>query len=318
MTRPVSVVLPSLDATALLEAALPGLIEEFERRSLGDEAIVVDDSGEGTLQPWLAEHFPSVRCVTRSENGGFSKALTDGIEAARCDLVFSMNTDVVVTPGFLDPLVACLEDDVFAVVPRVRLHGEEGAIESLTEMVLEKGVASFRQRALEREPAEPPGQPSSVAFAVGGTMLFRAADFREMGGLDPLFEPFYWEDIDLSWRAWRAGKRIVYQPASIVDHQHRQTIGAVLSRELVTAALEKNHWLFQWKHLDAELLPEHVATLYRTATDAFLGDQREDLVYLALALEEAEKALAARERARPTVASFEALCRASRPSSSER
>ena len=63
--------------------------------------------------------------------------------------------------------------------------------------------------------------PTPVAFAVGGTCLFRRVEFLAGGGFDPLYEPFYWEDIDLCWQAWSAGRRVLYQPASVVEHHHR-------------------------------------------------------------------------------------------------
>ena len=61
------------------------------------------------------------------------------------------------------------------------------------------------------------------------------------------------------------------------------------------AAIEKNRFLFHWKHIDdPKSLQEHLAFLYRFAIDAWLGDRRNELQWLALALEETERVLAAR------------------------
>lgn len=318
MTRPVSVVVPSLDRRELLEANLPPLLAELAARAMGDEVVVVDDTGADVLADWLARRFPGVRTVARTENGGFANALRSGVEAARHELCFSMNTDVRVRPGFLDPLVACLADaDVFGVVPRVFLNGEEGRIESLTELVWQDGVADFRQPALLPSPAAPERpsfRPTPVAFAVGGAWLFRRREFLELGGFDPLFAPFYWEDIDLCWSAWRAGRRTIYQPASIVEHHHRGTIRSVAADAAVLAAIRKNRWLFQWKHLDAELLPEHLGALYRHALDAWLCDRRAELEALALAFEQLDEVLAKRAGLPPSRAPFlELVARSSPP-----
>jgi len=300
VTSPVSVVVPSLGDTELLERNLPALLAEFDARGVGDELVVVDDTGDGVLEPWLAGRFPAARVVSRSENGGFARALLDGVRDARRDLVFSMNPDVRVRAGFLGPLVEALEEpDVAAAVPEVLLGGEEGRIESLVELVFERGFVELNQPALGQEAGERggPSRRRPVAFAVGGTALLRREPFLAAGGFDPLFEPFYWEDVDYGWCAWRKGQRVVFEPRSVVEHHHRGTIGKVVPPDVVRAAIEKNRLLFQWKHLDGELLAAHLVALNRRAIDAWLCDERDELLWIHLALEQLEEALASRARA---------------------
>jgi GT2 family glycosyltransferase len=314
MTQPVSIVLPSLGDVSLLEANLPPLLEETGRRALGDEVLVVDDTGHAVLAPWLAAHHPEVVLVARDANGGFARALLSGVERARHALVFSMNTDVRVRPGFLDPLVACLqEEQVFAVAPRVLLGGHEERIESLTGLRWERGFVSLHQPGLAGGDVQPI-LPTPVAFAVGGTCLFRRAEFLAGGGFDALYEPFYWEDIDLCWQAWSAGRRVLYQPASVVEHHHRGTIGKVVPAAVVRAAIEKNRLLFHWKHLHGAELLQHLAALHRLALDAWISDLRDELVWLDLALEQAEEALASRAALGAPRRSFAESLRLSTPS----
>ncbi len=315
MTSPVSVVVPSLEDVDLLERDLPPLLAELEARASGDEVLVVDDTGRDVLSAALGASFPSVRVLARAENGGFARALRAGIEAARHELVFSMNPDVRVRPGFLQPLVACLaEEDVSAAVPRVLLGGVEERIESLTELRERGGLFELSQPGLAGAGGRAAERLSSVAFAVGGACLLRRSEFLEGGGFDPLFEPFYWEDIDWGWGAWRRGRRVLYQPASVVEHHHRGTIGRRVGADLVRAAVERNRLLFAWKNLDdPELLRRHLSALYRWALDAWLEDRREDLVWLALALDRREAALEARRRSSGAAHSFAEILRLARP-----
>jgi len=306
--RPVSVVIPALDDRELLARHLPPLLAELGRRGGKDEVILVDDTGDDVLASWAGERYPGVRCVANASNSGFAAALLAGFEAAGHELVFSMNPDVLVRPGFLDPLVSCFDaSDVHAAVPRVLLSGESDAIESLFEIVFEDGEIRLKQPALAGRDARPgPIQPTPVPFAIGGTSLFLREPFLARGGFDPLFGPFYFEDVDLGWTSWRQGGRTLYQPASVVEHHHRGTISKAVPADLVRAAWEKNRLLFHWKHLDEpELLRQHLAYLYRFALDAWLGDRREELVWLALALEQKDAALAARTSAGP---GFSDLC----------
>jgi GT2 family glycosyltransferase len=312
VTQPVSVVIPALGDVELLAGTLEPLRAEVARRGAGDEVLVVDDTGRDELRPWAAERFPDVRVVARDENGGFARALASGVAAARHALVFSMNSDVHVRPGFLEPLQAALRSaDVFAVAPRVLLGGAEDAVESFTLFRTRRGLVEVAQPGLAGGAV--PAEVAPIAFAVGGTILMRRADFDALGGFDPLFEPFYWEDVDLSWRAWRAGRRVLYVPDAVVEHRHRGTIGAQARPASIRAAIERNRLLFQWKHLDGEALAEHVAALYRWTVDAYLAERRDDLVWLCLALEEAEAALASRAALPKPVAEFRELCGALLP-----
>ena len=307
MTRPVSCVLPSLDRFELLEANLPTLFEELDRRSLGDEVIVVDDSGEGRLAQRLLASFPRVSVVSRETNGGFARALKSGVEAAQHELVFAMNTDIRVHRGFLDPLVACLrEPDVAAVVPRVLLGGDAEAVESLVELRFRAGVLSVVQPALEQASNVPRAfQPTEIPFGVGGAMLLRRDEFLDRGGFDPIYEPFYWEDVDYGVSLRRSGRRVLYQPASVVEHHHRATIGGVVPDEIYLAAIGKNRWLMAWKHLEGELLREHVSALYRLILDAWIRSDREELIRLNLAFEELDETLTRRSDVRSFLHSLE-------------
>ncbi len=315
MKQPVSIVLPSLDQLDLLEQNLPPLLLELERRAAGDEVIVVDDTGRRMLEEPLARAFSKVRVVAREENGGFAHALRTGVEAARAELVFSMNTDVRVRPGFLAPLVRHLDlPEVAAVAPRVLLNGREDRVESVTELRFEQGLPSVAQVGLAADAGPLPERASPIVFAIGGAFLFRKEEFLQRGGFDPLYEPFYWEDVDLGFEEWTAGRRVIYEPESVVEHHHRGTIGKLVPEEVFRAAIEKNRLLFAWKFLDGpELLREHLAALLRMSLDAWIRDERAELLWLVLALEQLDQALERRRgREKGALSFLEARAR-SRP-----
>lgn len=308
--RPVSVVIPALGDVALLERAVGPLFREFDRRAVGDELVVVDDTGSGLLAEAEASLLGSrgdARLCVREANGGFAEALETGVSAAKSELIFSMNSDVVVRPGFLDPLVDALQDDVFAVTPKVLLNGDEEAIESCPMARFEAGLLDFRSS--RRVPT--PEVTTPVPFAVGGTFLFSRPRFLELGGFDPLFAPFYFEDVDLCWRAWRRGWSTLYVPASVVLHFHKGTIGKLVSEARRRAAVERGELLFNWKHLPDESLGDHVALLFRRALDSYLTDERDGLVWLALALEQLDAAKAGRAELSESLSSLEVLERLS-------
>lgn len=293
--KPVSVVIPALGDVPLLRRAMKPLLLEFELRDHGDELIVVDDTGTGELTEHhqaLFEHHDHVRILTRETNGGFARALATGVEAAHHDLVFSMNSDVIVRRGFLEPLVAaCDQADVFAAAPAVWLNGRSDAVESFTAVELRGGLLDVRTP----RPTPPKSGVHPIPFAVGGTMLFDRARFAALDGFDPMFEPFYFEDVDLCWRAWRSGLRTLYVAGSVVEHHHKGTIGKLLSESRRRAAVERGELLFNWKHLDDADLADHLALLFRRTLDGYLTDRREELIWISLALGKLEEAAGGRD-----------------------
>lgn len=305
----VSIVVPALEDQELLAECLPPLLAEMQHRGMDDELYVVDDTGRDVLSAWAKDHFPGTRVIVREKNGGFGPALLSGARIGTCDYLFAMNPDVIVRPGFLGPLVAALADGgVDAVSPRILLGGDDARPESSCALTIQDG----RLRVVERRPED---HPRSVPFAVGGAFLTRRIPFLEAGGFDPLCAPFYFEDVDFGLSAWRRGQRILEVPASVVEHHHRGSIGPRVPAELVQAAVEKNRLLVHWKHLDNRVdAHEHLSALWRDALDAGLGDRREELIWMALAIAEMDRVAESRVRVSRTTRSLQEALRVSDPS----
>jgi GT2 family glycosyltransferase len=317
----VSAVVPGLDDFELLEQNLPPLARELESR--GGEIVLVDDTGRRVIEPWLererarvlgASRTP-VRVVSRAANGGFAAALLDGVRAARHEFVFAMNPDIRVLPGFLAPLEAHLATpDVHSVVPRILLFGRDDAIESVVEIDHERDIAFVRQRGLTGEHARFEEGARPVTYAIGGAMLLRKAPFVASGGFDRLFDPFYYEDVDLGFAAWTRGERVVYEPSSVVEHHHRGTIRRRVDADFVRAVIERNRLLFQWKYLGADTFGRaHLAALHRLAIDAYTRDERRELVWLLLALDRLEALRRSRAALGTATRSYAEVVAESRP-----
>jgi GT2 family glycosyltransferase len=290
VSRPISIVIPSLADRELLRACLAALRVEVLARACADEIVVVDDTGTGELREWLAQEWPAARCVVHAHNRGFAAALHSGVEASNHGLVFALNPDVIVRPGLFEPLVETLQpSDVHAVAPLV-LQADEGlGAESLPLLVRERGIARIERTRLEVTPGRPCAQHPGgipVAFALGGACLFRRQDFLA-APYDPRYEPFYWEDVDWCQTALRAGRRVLVDPRAVVLHHNGGTISARVPERLRRAAIEKNRLLFTWKHRqDSDLRGEHFAELCARLVEHSLCEEREELLWLLLALEQ--------------------------------
>lgn len=282
----VSVVIPSLGDEELLRIALPLLKRECDSRGVGDEVLVIDDTGRAVLAPFLAAEFPWVRSIANAANLGFAQTARVGAQAAQFGLLFIMNPDIRVHAGFLEPLVAELErPEVHSAVPRILLNGDPAQIESVMEIGQRNGFHFVRQRGLEGEAQRFSAGVFPVAYGVGGAILLRREEFLDRG-FDALFEPFYHEDTDLGLSAWWRGRRVHLVADSVVEHHHRGSIRKRIPATFVRAIIERNLLLLQWKFLDdPQARREHMGALYRLALDAYLLGDREQLIWLRLALD---------------------------------
>ena len=95
-------------------------------------------------------------------------------------------------------------------------------------------------------------------FASGGSAMVDRQKFLQIGGFEPLMSPFYWEDVELSYKAWKRGYTVRYEPRSLVRHKVSSTIGK-LERSSVRAIEARNKLLFHWIHLHRRaFLVEHL------------------------------------------------------------
>jgi GT2 family glycosyltransferase len=95
-------------------------------------------------------------------------------------------------------------------------------------------------------------------FAGGGSAMFDREKFKIIGAFDPLLSPFYWEDVELSYRAWKRGYSIKYEPRSLAHHRVSSTIGKLNRRE-VQIIRQRNRLIYHWIHLhDRRMLASHI------------------------------------------------------------
>ena len=240
----VSVVIPTYNGRDLLDPCLSSLVSALEGQPLSWEVIVVDNGSEDGTGEWLRQAYPAVRVLALGRNEGFAGGCNRGAAAATFPLVLFLNNDMVVEPDFLAPLVAGFTDgSVFATTAQIffqdpaRRREETG----LTRGAIMRG--EFRL-GHERVPEQDPGYLLPVLYAGGGSSLFDRAKFLALGGFDPVYSPFYYEDADLSYRAWKRGWRVLFTRESRVHHRHRGTIGRLYSDHAILSVRLKNEFLW--------------------------------------------------------------------------
>lgn len=235
----VSIVIPNRNGAKLLEKYLPGVIQAAK----GTEIIVVDDGSSDNSVVLLREKFSEVLIVGKRKHEGFASTANAGAVAAHGDIVVLLNSDVEPEANFLEALVPHFKDgSVFAVGCLEKSH-EDGHV-----VVRGRGEASWIRGFYIHKRGEV--DKATTAWVSGGSAAFRKTTWVRLGGMDTLYNPFYWEDIDLSYRALKAGYRIVFEKRSIVHHYHESgIIKQEYSPQYVKLVAYRNQFIFVWKNL---------------------------------------------------------------------
>jgi O-antigen biosynthesis protein len=241
-----SVVIPNWNGRDLLEKYMPSIIEALSGFP-GREIIVVDNGSTDDSVELLRSRFPEVRVLALPTNLGFGGGSNAGFAAAKNDIVVLLNSDMRVDRGFLQPLLDGFTDaTVFAVSCQIffsdpaKPRQETGLTEGWW---LQGGLRVAHRVEQDIKDLYP------CFYGGGGSCAFDRRKFLELGGFDELLQPFYLEDTDLGYMAWKRGWKVLYQPRSIVYHEHRGTIGKRFSEAYIQSVLKKNFILFVWKNI---------------------------------------------------------------------
>ncbi len=261
----VTIIIPNYQGESLLPDTLAAVDAALAVEPARVEVLVVDDASTDGSVPLLRERFPHVRVVQRAENGGFSEACRSGTQAARAPLLYFLNSDARPRPGFLAPLVQALADE--------RVFAAQSLLVDVAGYVHEpiSVVPVFRRGFLRldgltdgrpglRPEHLPPRPVIETLYATGGAMLVRRARYEALGGFASIFSPFYYEDVDLGWRAMRRGWSNVVVTASVVEHLVGATIARTAVRQRMRIWRKRNRHLVVWRNLvsPGELLRRHV------------------------------------------------------------
>lgn len=183
------------------------------------EVVVVDNASRPGELDGLAQRYPGVAWIESSQNLGFAGGCNLGARQARGEALVFLNTDTIVTPGWLESLLAPLAADprVGLVTAQVRLFSDPGRLNTAGNEIHISGLTLCRAANL---PVEQAGRATQVSAVSGAAFAMRRALFEALGGFDSDYF-MYMEDTDLSWRARLAGYRCWYAPDSVVYHNYR-------------------------------------------------------------------------------------------------
>ncbi len=188
------------------------------------EVIVVDNGSTDETQNFLASFGGDFQTIRNSKNLGFAKACNQGARAASGKYLIFLNNDTIPQPGWLSALLEEVEthDDVSIVGSKllypnntIQHAGVVFSKNCLTPYHLFNGAPCDLQAANVRR---------EFQAVTAACLLIRRQDFEAIGGFDEEFRNGF-EDVDLCLKIRERGKKIIYQPKSVLYHLEHQTPG---------------------------------------------------------------------------------------------
>lgn len=251
-TPSVSIVIPSWNSEKQLKQNLPYVFAAASK--VNAEIVVVDDaSAYDDSSGYLKSLGDKVRFYENKTNGGFSYTVNRGAKLAKGDIIILLNTDVRPSPDcFINCLHKFEDPSVFAVTFN---SGEAWAGG--------KWYGGLLQHAKVEPSEDNKDKENPSLWASGGQAAFDRHKWLELGGMDLMYAPFYWEDVDLGYRAWKRGWRIIWDPASKCVHDHQKSvIASNFTPEFVKATAQRNQFLFVWKNIhDSGMIASHLSRI---------------------------------------------------------
>ncbi|HSS47702.1 MAG TPA: glycosyltransferase family 2 protein [Thermoanaerobaculia bacterium] len=267
--RKVAVAILSWNGKHHLETCLEALAAQHDP-GVDWEILVLDNGSTDGTVAWMREHWGQdrrVRLIESPVNLGFCTGNNRLVAAtdADTDAVALLNNDTRPEPGWLGALVSALGSappDVAAVSGKIVDWAGE-------RLDFGRGLMTFDGHAFQLDYRRPlktarvPAAGAELAFACGGNMLIRRASFLAAGGFDEDYFA-YLEDVDLGWRLWSGGERVVFAPEAAVHHRSGATsdLLGLYNRGFL---FERNAYLTAYKNYEPGLweriLPAVMLTL---------------------------------------------------------
>lgn len=258
----ISIVIPNYNGEALLKNNLPKVFSSLE--GYISEVIVVDDASTDAsveeIKNYIEENKNKQACslvlLENNKNLGFSSTVNKGVKAAKGEIVVLLNTDVGPEKNFLESLVLHFKDPQIFGIGCLDKSYEKGKI-----VERGRGVGKWSRGFLAHSRGEV--DKKNTLWVSGGSGAFRKSIWEKLGGLNELYNPFYWEDIDLSYRALKSGYKVLFEKKSIVNHEHEKgTIKRTYSKFKIKTTAYRNQFIFVWENAtDLSLQFSHVLFL---------------------------------------------------------
>lgn len=213
-SRSVTVAIINFNGAPFLEELLHSLTNQKFPRF---EILFIDNGSTDNSLAFVKYNHPGIRLMPLGENLGFARAGNLAMRESRSELTALLNTDLRLEPDWLARLVMTAEMDptIAAVSSKLRLYDRPDHLNGVGGAMNRLGYTW--DIGMNEEDRGQLDQPAEVLFASAGAALFRRKAFLNAGEFDEKFF-MYHEDVDLCWRMWLLGHRVLTAPKAVAYH----------------------------------------------------------------------------------------------------
>ncbi|HXW36143.1 MAG TPA: glycosyltransferase [Acidimicrobiales bacterium] len=224
----VSIVVPCFNRAELTVQCLQSLSSTTSRDLY--EVVLVDNGSSDATRELAGIEDERFKVLRNEENTGFGPACNQGATAARGELLLFLNNDTVLVDGWLEPLVAAMDEDEALGAVQPKLLYPDGRLNDAGGLVFGGGEPWVYGKGSPDPNAPLFTSRRAPDYASGACLMVRRCAFEEVSGFDDRYAPAYFEDADLSFALRDAGWKILYEPASTVIHVEGGTAGTDITK----------------------------------------------------------------------------------------
>ncbi len=256
--------IPNWNGEIFLPRCLTTIIDSAKKSGKSFDIIVVDDASDDSSRQIVEERFRSVKLIRNQRNLGFAKSVNRGARRARGRILILCNNDLAATGTFISELAKWFDDG--ATLPN-GVNAPLFGVSAKTIAWYDGNPNQLCMGALWRggrlSPAwSDPESAGACLFVQAGAAAYNRKLFNKLGGLSKLYEPAYWEDYDLSYRAAMQGWGNLYDPKAIAIHHGGGSMIKRYGQEKVNLLRARNHLLFEVARIsDFGMLAEWMARI---------------------------------------------------------
>ena len=208
--------LPVYDQVAYTYACIQSILEHTDFNETPYEVILADDVSKDATAS-IGDYIRGLVVSRNTENQGFLKNCNQAAKKAVGDYIFFLNNDTKVTDGWLSSLLNLMDGDESIGMAGSKLIYPDGRLQEAGGIIWSDG-SGWNYGRLD-DPEKPQyNYVKEVDYISGAAIMIRRSLWEEIGGFDERFAPAYCEDSDLAFEVRKHGKRVVYQPKSVVVH----------------------------------------------------------------------------------------------------
>lgn len=288
-------IIPNYNGQEILKENLPEVLELAKNYDapviIGDDcskdnsvAILENEFGftsiiEGQQKPANTNNL----LIKKSKNQGFSSNVNLCISYASTPLLLLLNTDATPEADAIDLLIPYFEDPLTLAVGMVDTD-DNGELHGRGKFIFENGFLLHNKAPIETVE----NQKLTTGWVSCGSGMFSKQIWDQLTGLDPLFNPFYFEDVDLGYRAWKSGFKNYIEPQAKCLHLHKKgSIKSNYDEQRIKTISYRNQFIFTWKNLsDKEFIAQHLQNIPR---QIYIAIKNKDFAFVKGMLEAAKQ-----------------------------